>query len=140
MTELLPCPFCGGVRQEIGGPAESFIYVLCECNASSSTRESEACAIAAWNTRAPVATQPMTPETEALIAALEAKHESQWEAFGGPLLELTNPDGPQAAALIREQAAEIENLRGALERIASCESHHSSDVVAVARKALGEQP
>lgn len=38
---------------------------------------------------------------------------------------------------IQEEAAiEIERLRAALAKIASCESYHSADVVAVARAAL----
>ena len=52
----------------------------------------------------------MTPETEALIARLEITH---WHRMSGlPMRsQYVNPDGPQAAATIREQAAELERLR-----------------------------
>ena len=54
----------------------------------------------------------MTPETETLIARLEAKHKAgEWM----PLLKLTNPDGPLAVATIREQAAEIAHLADQLD-------------------------
>ena len=90
----------------------------------------------------------MTPETETLIARLEAKHESQWEAFGGPLLELTNPDGPQAATTIREQAAEIEMLMAYAAKLEEgikaadllCDATNKLVASVEAHKALGEQP
>ena len=52
----------------------------------------------------------MTPETEALIALLEITYLHRMD--GLPMRsQYVNPDGPQAVALIREQAAEIERLR-----------------------------
>ena len=54
MTELLPCPFCGGEAHIVGG--DDFFYNVvqcCNCHATASGRyETEAEAIAAWNTRA----------------------------------------------------------------------------------------
>lgn len=50
MTELLPCPFCGG-EAEVN--ENSFIWVAqCQtCGGSTGLLDTEAEAIAAWNTR-----------------------------------------------------------------------------------------
>ena len=52
----------------------------------------------------------MTPETEALIARLEITYMNRRDGLPGRS-QYVNPDGPQAAATIREQATEIERLR-----------------------------
>lgn len=55
MTELLPCPFCGGEARESGERFENTIlsWVYCaSCGAAGGYRHTEAEAIAAWNTRA----------------------------------------------------------------------------------------
>jgi hypothetical protein len=53
---------------------------------------------------------------------------------------LRSPYGPfnweDAVANQRKAADRIEKLEASLQRIASCESHHPDDVVAIARKAL----
>ena len=51
MTELLPCPFCGG---EAEMTENSFIWVaICKtCGGSTGLLDTEAEAVAAWNTRA----------------------------------------------------------------------------------------
>lgn len=49
MTELKPCPFCGGEAELYSGGIK---YVLCkECLATSNDFKTEAEAIKAWNTR-----------------------------------------------------------------------------------------
>lgn len=53
MTELLPCPFCGGPTETWDDGV--FWHVICkseDCAAMSSPCFTEAEAIAAWNTRA----------------------------------------------------------------------------------------
>ncbi|MBQ9005337.1 MAG: Lar family restriction alleviation protein [Atopobiaceae bacterium] len=62
MTELLPCPFCGGDsemswRYRLPGyrlPGEGTRYWVrcCACNATTTAYDDEAEAIRAWNTRA----------------------------------------------------------------------------------------
>ena len=104
----------------------------------------------------------MTHETEALIARLERIN--LWKTpTGAPV----NPDGPLAAATIREQAAEIERLRESNRLMGdvidyACTENSESDGIDFldlyreemwqrsrrflayrarqARKALGEQP
>ena len=44
------------------------------------------------------------------------KDGKEWTADTGQITQLRNPDGPEAAALIRAQAEELERLRGALEK------------------------
>lgn len=53
MSELKPCPFCGGEAGFQYGYFNSDVYVRCnECRACSEVRVSEKAAIAAWNRRA----------------------------------------------------------------------------------------
>ena len=54
MTELLPCPFCGG-EAELANPYGIGWYVRCKrpgCAMMGYDNETEAEAIAAWNSRA----------------------------------------------------------------------------------------
>lgn len=53
--ELLPCPFCGSNDIDTEGPC--YTEFMCnDCGASIYDQASHAEAIAAWNTRAPLAT------------------------------------------------------------------------------------
>ena len=52
MTELLPCPFCGGEAELTGFDAPEF-WVWCpNCKASTDAHTCKGGAIEAWNTRA----------------------------------------------------------------------------------------
>lgn len=52
MSELLPCPFCGGEAELTGFDAPEF-WVWCpNCKASADAHTSKGGAIEAWNTRA----------------------------------------------------------------------------------------
>lgn len=54
MTELKPCPFCGGEASvlELNGFSMSRYFVSCDtCSASGDHRETEEAAIEAWNRR-----------------------------------------------------------------------------------------
>ena len=55
MTELLPCPFCGGEAQVRGSFMDGFRVECCGlCFASTQRYRTEAEAIEAWNTRTPI--------------------------------------------------------------------------------------
>ena len=69
-TELLPCPFCGG-EAETFNPfnADGTWCVLCsECAAATGFEQTEAEAIAAWNSRAELGSEPPYDE---LLRCLE---------------------------------------------------------------------
>lgn len=54
MSELKPCPFCGGEAQVVNrfGDIQHLFYVLCDdCAACGSLEKNEAEAADAWNTR-----------------------------------------------------------------------------------------
>lgn len=71
--DLLPCPFCGGEARKWQDPSHSAAWFIgCDdgdrdCFGSINWAETEAEAIAAWNTRATPAA--MTPEVRAVIVA-----------------------------------------------------------------------
>ena len=52
-TKTLPCPFCGGLEQEIYDLwyDGSHVLVFCECGAQAGEAEDEEGAIALWNRR-----------------------------------------------------------------------------------------
>ena len=50
-------------------------------------------------------------DVEALAKRLEARMLISTDQFGNTLSSVRNPDGPEAAAALRDQAAEIERLR-----------------------------
>ena len=95
----------------------------------------------------------MTPEIKALLARLLTMYSHRGD---GIPTQYVNPDGPQAVALIREQASEIERLRESLRKCRRAISggrpeprREVREIVdeaieehdrALARKALGEQP
>ena len=73
MSELKPCPFCGGEADTMHAAA-GYVYAICEdCGARSSSFGLENRAIEAWNTRA-----------ERTCHILN--HGSPWE-FSVPLLQ-----------------------------------------------------
>lgn len=52
MTELLPCPFCGARIMRVESSLSEFPFIVCENNHAWCPRlDTEAEAIAAWNTR-----------------------------------------------------------------------------------------
>lgn len=62
MSELLPCPFCGGEAKPSGERFENTIlsWVYCtSCGAAGGYRHTEAEAIAAWNSRAPMSDEDL---------------------------------------------------------------------------------
>ena len=66
------------------------------------------------------------------------KDGKEWTADTGQITQLRNPDGPEAAALIRSQAEELERLR---EFVRSLRDHKNPDLWFLeepARAALGE--
>jgi Lar family restriction alleviation protein len=53
MTDLKPCPFCGGEKVEIKGAYVRHAFIeCCKCGIAMVAGESKAEAIAAWNRRA----------------------------------------------------------------------------------------
>lgn len=82
MSELLPCPFCGGEAKLISADHPSYTqhsdgwYVICDCGASLGYHGNdgnwetygdfphELCAITAWNTRAERTCHKVIPNEE----------------------------------------------------------------------------
>jgi Lar family restriction alleviation protein len=91
MTDLLSCPFCGGVKHEIGYDSAGF-DVQCHswtCRAKTGSHTTEAEAIAAWNRRAalPVSREAVGVTEEAKLVAFfnEPAAYSRWGWEGDKL-------------------------------------------------------
>jgi Lar family restriction alleviation protein len=85
MSELKPCPFCGGEasigKSSLSSSGDNYYFVNCtECLSATnhlvpeSAPYTEKMAIEAWNTR--------TPDNEALLAQVEEYHEAIKWALG----------------------------------------------------------
>ena len=61
----LPCPFCGGLEQEIYDLYydDPHRLVYCKCGAQAGEADDEEKAIALWNTRTPVKSQEIPMES-----------------------------------------------------------------------------
>lgn len=51
MSDLKPCPFCGGRNQRVKSSGRWGYFVSCACCAVGPSAQSREDAIAAWNTR-----------------------------------------------------------------------------------------
>jgi Lar family restriction alleviation protein len=72
MTELLGCPFCGGDDVADFHSITGDLHIACvDCDGRGPDRKSEAEAIAAWNTRAPIAGQAELVEALKPFAAFD---------------------------------------------------------------------
>lgn len=75
---LKPCPFCGGESWAINSPVSPSIAIMCRsCGATGGLRDTEAEAIAAWNTR--TAASQASDAGEAAVAKIidpDAWHET----------------------------------------------------------------
>ena len=78
---------------------------------------------------------PLPQEVAAVVERLTLKRQV-YNGRGTFRDEIVNPDGREAADLIDRLASGERRMREALEKIASCESHHPADVVSIARAAL----
>lgn len=75
MSELKPCPFCGGgKRQRQGDPWEGFFIVCLDCAAAGPREDSIEAAISSWNTRR----ISKADVEKGAIAAHEYQHVMPW--------------------------------------------------------------
>lgn len=77
MTELLPCPFCGGLKIRLVGSRRPYWMALCDgCGANGGLCHVHEEAVATWNTRAPIVIDDAMVERAAF--AMERANNPQW--------------------------------------------------------------
>lgn len=135
MSELKPCPFCGGVGRTTDRydrwVRDTLYRVECEgCEALAGEFQDRENAELAWNTRTPA---PVVQAGEAVPVAWRwrASGEATWEYFGRePIVRdgsayQVEPLFASPSPREEEMRREIEGLRALLERIAPAEMSKS---------------
>lgn len=101
MTDLLPCPFCGGKATALIRPRHSGFFIRCtnlECASGDVHGATATEAIAAWNTRAPVEIKPLE------WAAFHRRSYSVWtrffETWEADYMTIVKQPGPNGRFLV----------------------------------------
>jgi Lar family restriction alleviation protein len=113
VSELLPCPFCGGSRLSFVGKQQPYWYVLCdECGVSDGLCHTKDQAHESWNTR---------PSPPAEVAKVEGSDtvtipRKAFELWGVALanIALGLPDAAKVAQLALRDAAFTEQRAKAI--------------------------